>query len=215
MSINNCNYSPVLHKVILGDANGGITSLTPGVAGTILTSQDAGANSSFTTAGEAWVLLSTLTPSNVASVAFTSLISSTYKTYVVIFSHLKATVLSAALQMVISTNNGSTYSSTNYISGINYIYAAQTVFHNITSASSSYFTINSAGDITVDCSGMLWLYGFGVAALPQFACTSYVSQTLQYSSGINTTSGTYDAIKFLFTSANISSGTISLYGIKQ
>jgi hypothetical protein len=78
----------------------------------------------------------------------------------------------------------------------------------------SYFFL-SAGNALPGGFGTMFLYNFGSSGYPQIQGKGYANGDWVWFSGINTSVATYNAIRFAYTSGNITSGTISLYGIKQ
>ena len=209
MTINDCNYSPTQYAVQVGGASGALGSL----ALQVLTSNGAGANPSFQANPNKWIKLSTATPSNVASVEFKSLIFSSYKTYAVVFNAVKA-VSSSDFEMLISSDNGSNYSITNYTSGCWSLTYNSATMININST--THFVVTSGDDGTYGFSGTVFLFNFGLSAKPSISGQSSVYINYwQNCAGQNTSAATYNAIKFLFATGNIASGTITLYGIGQ
>lgn len=65
---NSCNYSPIQHDVLVGGANGSITSVSPSTAGFVLTSNGTGSDPSF----QAAAISSVTGTANQISVATTS-----------------------------------------------------------------------------------------------------------------------------------------------
>ena len=215
MTQNRCDYSPSTYSVFQGGANGTLAPIAPGPAGYILSSPMGGGALAYTNANEAWELLSTASPSSAASVAFTSLITTVANVYVVTFSNVQ-TLSGAGLYMTISSDNGSSYSSTNYLSGVNYIYGGQTAFTNFSTGGTTAFLISEGGSAGGGFSGMVWLYNFGntVATVPTITASTVAQGQLLYASGINTYPAPYNAIKFTGGGVFLS-GTISLYRIRS
>jgi hypothetical protein len=116
--------------------------------------------------------------------------------------------------MQISSNNGSSYSATNYASGNWYLsYNSATVNNQNSTTTFQLFTgaLNTYGT-----SGTLWLYNFGASAIPSIQGDFFVEGIYwQKAAGTNTVAATWNAIKFSFTAGTIRSGTITLYGLLQ
>jgi hypothetical protein len=198
----------------VGGANGALASLATGSINYVLTSNGAGNAPTFqANPAGTWVKFSTQNPSGVGSVPFTSLISNTYNSYAVLFSNV---TLSAGsnLELEISSNNGSSWLSSTYISGFWYLQYNSVTLTNINS--SSIFLIGTGLASSVQCSGYIMLYNFGSSGLPSINGQSITQKTagIQFFGGYVTTSATYNAISFLSTTGNIS-GTFTLYGIVQ
>ena len=100
------------------------------------------------TVGSGWVLLDTKSGSASTSIPFTSLLSSTYDTYALVFKSLR---IPARLTLQFSSNNGSSYINSGYISAFNnFAYNSSTWSNtNVTSG----FVINDGGANYV-CSGL-------------------------------------------------------------
>lgn len=184
-----------------------------GTAGQALTSNGSGAAPTFqdSPVSSSWVKLSSITASSSASVEFTSLISSTYKNYVVIFSNISSS--GSDLNMSISSNNGTSYSSTNYQAGL--LYAGYTSATFSSNNSTSMFKLATGLTVSgVYGNGIVWLNNFGFSAKPCIHGTGWATKgQLLLFGGENTTAATYDAIKFY--SAGTITGTFTLYGIVQ
>jgi hypothetical protein len=107
-------------------ASGTTQMLAVGTSGQVLKSNGAAAPTWITPSSGALVFISSVTASNSATVSFTSL-SSTYDVYMVELVNL--VTVNAELQMRMSTNNGSSYDTTNYrfssIGGVNTSSAAE------------------------------------------------------------------------------------------
>ena len=192
-----------------------------GSSGQVLTSGGAGALPTFTSAGRL-VYLSQLSASNSASISFTSLITSAYNSYLLTYYNVFPITNTAGLNMQISTNNGSSYIATNYLSGLNRIpynsataaNANSTTAYIITPGLSST-TTNSPGNGYVilqnmmnsaipSCGGAGTGYSTASAAFTQFTVGS-----------TNTANTNANAIQLAMNSGNISSGVFTLYGIKE
>ena len=176
---------------------------------TINTSTGALGSAAGSNAGS-WVLLSTKTASgSPTTISFTSLISSTYNSYVLTWSNVVAST-PASLTMVISTNNGSSYASTGYLGGINSTAYNSSSFSNGSLTSAFYL---SAGDQT---SGNIWLYNVQNGAALNISGTGWNGKNSQMSLiGGSNTSTSVNALQVAFgsTGYTFTSGTFTLYGI--
>jgi len=208
-----------------------LTSISPGTVGQVLLSNGSSAPSFQTVAGSGeWILLQTLTANNSASLVFTS-ISSTYSTYALVLDNLLTTAsTSAYLQLLMSTNGGSTYISSytgglvSWIGGITGAKSASdsgSILLNDTAASTPASPSNAG-----TC-GTLYIYnpatntsgiypsvvgstvyaqqGIGVAAV----FTQVYAATTSDSENVN-------AIQLIYSGSNpIVSGYASLYALVQ
>jgi hypothetical protein len=164
-----------------------------------------------------FVLLKTLTASNSPSLAFTSTyITSAYVNYFINIASLVPATNAVNLSMDWSTNNGSSYLSSDYECGVN------TNAWNSASASNS----NSTGTCPLNntsiqvatsygISGQIFLYNIGTGniTVPMYNAQLFAPFYFSEAFGGNTAAPSVNNIRFSFSSGNISSGIISLYGI--
>ena len=163
------------------------------------------------------VYIQQLTASSSASLSFTTGISSTYTNYLFVISNIISASSSVTFGMQFSTNGGSSYLSSNYISGNFTLAYTATTLSNSNSTSNIILT----GGVTstdTGLSGTLWCYGITTASQPN--CTydmtwknSSSSSARLFGGGNNTTTAGVNAFQFAFSSGNIASGTITLYGL--
>jgi len=234
MSTNNATNMPV--PIVVSQGGTGETSFTAysvicggttsaaalqnvsgvGTLSQVLTSAGAGALPTWGAAPATGsiVLLHTLTASSSGSLAFTSTyLTSTYTMYMIVINSFVNASNSVTLNMDWSTNNGSSYLNANYKSGLLYFAYNSTTFTNVNSATTT--PLSAALATSTSYSGTMYL------TLPQSAIAAMVGncQTSDghvYSVG-GTNSGTtfINNIEFSYSSGNITSGTVSLYGIVQ
>lgn len=193
-----------------------LVTTSAGSAGQILTSNGAGVAPTFQAVGSfPLTLLNTQTASSSASLTFTSTyITSTYSSYFIKFTLLTSSG-SAQLQMTFSTDNGSSYLNSNYLAG------ATANTYNATS-----WTANSSTTLCPLSSTSTWLgyCGYILIDIPTSAAVIYSGKAMGWVSGsgsnfaltgTNTGTTTVNNIKFAYSSGNITSGSISLYGVSQ
>lgn len=170
----------------------------------------------------AMVLLGTQTASNSATLDFTSLITSTYSTYIFEIHDLKPATDGVYLTMLNSTNNGSTWGSG---------YSGTFTVLDLVAGTSS---TDISGGISPDVAGALvgndtveGIDGRVTLRNPLGTVRNKIieiSLTYQDQGGVeNAAIGAayrgavytdIDAVQFLFSSGNISSGVIRMYGMK-
>lgn len=158
-----------------------------------------------------FVKLATLSALNSATIDFTSVISSTYKTYAVILDSFKTTA-GSTLQLLLSSDNGATWVVTNYRSGNWYwSYNSAAIGNQSTTTEFQIFT----GAATPSTEGRIFIYSLGYSALPHIEADFFVADVYrQKATGIQTTAATYNAIRFLLAgAATMDSGIFTLYGI--
>lgn len=169
------------------------------------------------------VLIASATASSSAAIDFTSGITSSYDEYVVTFANVLPATDNVDLWVRTSSNAGSSFDSAagNYQHVCSSVTAPTTA---VTSGSSSdtkcviaYGVGNTAG---YGVSGKLHLYQPSAATQVRFtvsvsAVTAANTLRMDNSSGHRHTNADVDALRFLFSSGNIASGTFHLYGVKK
>lgn len=167
-------------------------------------------------------LIATGTANNTATfLEFTSKITTAFTTYYVEIRNLLPATNNVTLALTYSTNNGSTYLSTNY----DYVY------HNVTSVPANASTGATTAASCIICDGLsnaasaglsadMYLYAVDVAAPMHYKGQgSHYNQASKFNgiqfAGWNTGTTAITAIKFALSSGNIVSGTIRLYGVPE
>jgi len=164
--------------------------------------------------------IATKTASSSASLSFTSGISSNFTTYYIKVRRLVPATNNTQLLMTFSTNGGSSYLSTNYK------YAFAWVNTNVSSGNISSDS-DSSIKVSDSCSNVstqpmnldMVLYNLNDSTY----CVKTVFQGVIYGNGslgfvqegggMNTGTTAINAIKFAQSSGNLTSGTITLYGV--
>ena len=181
-------------------------------------------------ASDGITFISSQTASNSASISFTSGLTSTYKAYKFVFSSIHARTDEAFFQFNLSTDAGSNYNVTK----------TTTMFrsHHNEAGSDASLSYQSDKDLAQSTSYQpLMTYmgsdadqaGSGTLTIFNPASTVYVKHFLTrcvkdagvdfefldlHSAGYFNTTSAINAIRFQYSSGNISAGTIALYGIK-
>ena len=212
-------YAPVCAGTT---ATGALQVASTGLStsGNVMVSNGASAVPSFVTPasiGASWVLLHTLTASNSASLAFTSTyITTTYQVYMVVFQGLLGASGNNEVTLNWSTDNGSTYINSNIASGINAsVYNSATL--NNTNATTKVIIGETVGTL-LGLNGYALLYnlagqGNSIPIMQSF--TSQANQNVFGSAYMTSTTPNVNNIKLTYSSGNIASGTMSLYGLRQ
>lgn len=210
-------------KILISDGTN-IVSSTPtypnaaGTSGNLLTSDGTNIVSSAPKGlGASLVWLSSQTASNSATINFTSLISSSYTTYLLVYSAVIPVDDTSTLQMKISVDNGANYLASGYLSGTNiWLYNLATFFNDNTTTEIS---LNQAGNLLSagpGVSGQLWMYNMNTTKTPSF--TGSFLQNTNVNGLItsrNSTASAVNAFQMLISSGNISSGVFTLYGLRE
>ncbi len=223
--------------------NIGATGDTVAIAGDSLNTnvlQDAGGNNIFTSSSGtvsstalqgSLQLLSTQTPSNSASVSFTSGLDSTYDVYIFKFIDINPATDAADLTFQVSTDGGSTYgeyiTSTFFYAyhfdstgeGLNYWAAGDLA----QSTSYQKLVTSTANDADASCVGELHLFApssttyvkqFYSTMTSMFSGSGAVGTENDYVAGYVNITPAVNAINFKMDSGNFD-GIIKLYGISK
>jgi hypothetical protein len=168
--------------------------------------------------GGSLVLISQQSASNIASISFTNL--ATYSVFMLLAEQARPITAGDNVLLQISTNNGSTYITSGYLSGFNATPYNSTSQTN-TNLSSSFIlaaNVNNSG-VPACIEGQYWLYSLAAPhgnTCINGKCTFNNASNivnLGVSTGVNTNSSSVNAIKIFCTSSNLFTGVFTLYGV--
>jgi hypothetical protein len=203
---------PTGNNGVLTTSASGVPSILPdGTTGQIFTAAPLPTWEA-STAGNL-VLIQSQTASASTSLTFNTGITTTYKTYLFVFSGI---VLSSTfiLLLNVSVNGGSSYLTTGYLSGLNYNEYNTATLTNVNSTTSIYTGYGSG-----KYDGYLWCYNILTSAQPYFSGTTVSFNAAPYTNAVfatNTTAGGVNAFQFTSSSSGtITSGTITLFGVLE
>ena len=191
-------------------------------AGQVYVSDGAGSGSWQTPAQGSKVLLSTQNAANSPSIAFTSLITSTYSTYEVEYYAVRAASASnSGFFLEHSVNNGASYLTSSYpFNSVNYLVdrTDPQVMAGAGSSTGGWLLVasGSMGNTAIDaCNGSIKLLNFpNGTSYKHIESTSFAGGTsYRRLSGFRAAVTPINAIRFSFGTGNITSGTFKLYGI--
>lgn len=202
-------------KILRSDGTNNVYSTatypdTAGTSGNLLTSDGTNWSSSAPPtpgAGGGWFLIQTQTASSSATIDFTTGITTTYAFFVFMIADILPATANTSLSMLYSTDGGATY-----ISSLTYMNGA--------SAGNGVTVSVNQSNADPGLVGSIWNYNVATST----ATYSYVNMmywdnsgpfTNQQQASTNKTNTTVNAFRFIYSSGNIASGTISLYGIKK
>ncbi len=166
--------------------------------------------------------ISTQTASNSASLSFTSGITSNFTMYLVKVRKLVPATTNTSLLLTFSVDGGANYLSANYLWGnLTYTTGTRRTYNRSASDSSINLTSTISSTSTRDLNADIVLYDLSSSTY----CAKCTCSSVCYNNGSNCqgvvgggmNSGTtaVNAIKFAMSSGNITSGTITLYGINN
>ena len=173
-------------------------------------------------------LISTQTASSSATISFTSGIDSTYDSYVFKFYDIHPATDNAEFTFQGSIDGGSNYNTTATTTFFESYHLENDTSQGLTYQTSfdaaqttSYFNLiaNVGNDNDQSCSGTLTLYNPSSSVfVKHFMCDSHNAQGLDrayrtFVAGYFNNTNDIDAVSFKFSSGNIDSGVIKLYGI--
>ena len=157
------------------------------------------------------VLLTSVTAANDATIEFdNTILDGTYDEYIFRFINVVPATDLASLSSQISTDNGSTYVATGYYTGS----TAQAFLYIGNSVGSSANENGISGNMTL----------MGVTSSTQYKGVLINTMVVDGSGNADPelypqynirTAAEIDAIKFYYSSGNIESGTISVYGVRR
>jgi hypothetical protein len=212
-------------NLITYDASGNPAHVATGSSGQVLTSNGAGAAPTFqAAAGGSLKILATATADNSsASLDFTSILTDTYDTYLVTFNRLIPAVNNSEFVMLFSTDNGSSFVTSNYKFNLKHFYTGPSGDGNSESTSSSsirlalsVYSISDEGGMN----GHIYIHAPTNSATPtvvtwhSFMRMGDSSNTsAQLIGGGQTSAGDHDAFRIKNESGNIAYGTVRVYGL--
>jgi len=202
------------YQTLVAGASNAISGISVGTSGQVLTSNGAGSNPTYQDAaggGGGWVFLASATASSSATLDFSSSIDATYNCYAFIVDHIAPATDGASFNVRTSTDGGSTYDSTGYYVSKDF----STSNSNVGEINVTEFIGNNTNEST---SGIVYLINPSATEYTTImSITRKRTSTNALDSGINigdrNSAADVDAIRFLMSSGNIASGTVSMYGV--
>ncbi len=211
-----------------GTTSAGIFQNVSGVGSStnVLTSNGAGALPTWQAApGDKLVKIQAITASNQATVEFDSKFSSTYDVYMFTFTNVIPVTNNVIFYSQLGTGGTPTWTTSGY------------KWQSEINVAGSVFLLNSTSDAQIvlnqnqgtygansSFSGMNgYLYIIGTNNTSNFGTgvgqLGYITATTQYCATSNVSfyvgAATYTSVKFYFSSGNVSSGTITMYGLAK
>ena len=168
-------------------------------------------------------LIATRTASTSASLEFTSVLSTNWSTYYVSIRNLVPASNTVDLNITFSNDNGSTYLSTNYkYAYLNQMTSGTLVALGSNSSSACQIATNISNASATSLDADIYFYNLNTTTYPSYykgRLTHYQTDgSGNYNSpvgGMNTDLTGIDAMKFAYSTGNITSGTIYLYGVNE
>jgi len=202
-------------SILYGNASGATARLAKGAAGTVLTSD--GTDISWAAGGGGMEFIASLDASSSATLSFTGFDASKYDSYIFTVGNMLPATDDTLFQALMSVDGGSNYlsASDSYVTGIAVgISAGDNAFIPLT-----YNGIGNAtgegltGDYFLnnpDLNTTTYLTGSVVYTTATGAIGGYIGD--QFGAGKTKAATVVNAIQFKFSSGNIASGTITMYG---
>ncbi len=183
----------------------------------------AGVISAVTGAAPALVLLEQHTASSSATLSFTTCITSSYDEYMIEFVNIIPATDSTTLNMIVSTDGGSTYDTTSghYKAYNQYFYSGGTgidtlattgINVTISLSNSSNYGYCGSWKLFSPLSTAVYKHFHGIGMNQQSGLGDIVRRDV-IALYLSTTA--INAIRFSFSSGNIASGTIRIYGVAK
>lgn len=212
------------NNVLIGNGTSAFGSVAPSTSGNVLTSNGSAWTSAAGPSG-GLVFLQGVTASNDATVNLTTGIDSTYETYMICFNNVVPVTDSVIPEVRTSTDGGSSFDST----GGDYRYAGWRMsdggYSSFSSTSADSIEFIDSGVDVGSASGEAWnavLYLYHPSNASVYTYISFTSShmaagagqaTWAAGAGVRLSNADVDAIQLLFSSGNVESGEINLYGL--
>jgi hypothetical protein len=152
------------------------------------------------------ILLNTLTPSAVASISDTTSLTTAFNDYEVVFENIIPVTNNVHLEVLVQSS--AAFQNTNYL--------------NSAGGITAYYDVTQAANVgnTIGLSGRMRIYNVNQTSTTK-VITSEVGFNNAGAAGVTQGSGWWNGgntsltgLQFLFSSGNIASGTIKIYGLK-
>ena len=207
------------------DASGNPAAIATGTAGQVLTSGGANVASAMADAagGGAFTKITTLTASNSGNLSFgNNFITSTYERYLFLFKKLRPAVDNGAVEIEHSVDNGSNNvtGTTDYVHHMQYNGQNSTEYYHLSgnAQSSAWLTNGNIGSGFYEgYDGEMWFSRdnskFSNATTTIVATNS--NNCMVWDGAYSVYSGGINFMRFKFSNGNITSGSITLYGVEN
>jgi hypothetical protein len=163
-----------------------------------------------------WVLLEEKTASNSATLDFTASISALYDEYVVELINILPATDNALLRLRVSVDGGANYDAGNNYAYTNFLITTSGWTGTLCASGQAQITTNQINDTGKGVSGTFKLFNPAANSLIVTGLYSYIAGDTNFFSatlgGVYTGESAVNAFRFLFSSGNITSGTIRIYG---
>lgn len=218
------------NNVILGNGTSAVQVVAPGTSGNVLTSNGTTWTSAAATGGASGlVCLAVASASNSATIDFTTVIDSTYDEYELHYINAVPATNAVFAYLRTSSNNGSSFDTgaSDYYSGVYGIAIPAGTAITDTSSPNSRIYLSSTGagiSSTASDGGITGVLKFfspsQTTAFKQMTqqATYSVSSSSEVSvsgAGGRLSTSAVNAIRFLFSAGNITSGLFKLYGVRK
>jgi len=201
------------HGVLTAGASNIVSTVAPGTNGNVLTSNGTDWASTAPVSGSL-ILIQTQVPTTASSVPFTTGIVTTYKKYLLLINSLIASTGNPSLQMLVSTNGGSSYITSSYSSGVNSsVYNSAT----ITNLSSTTFAHLGTPVSVTAYNATIWLESLDGPNVFYYhgTCSWFDGTNIRFGYlGGSQASTSVNAFTLQLSAGTISALGISLYGLK-
>ena len=210
-------------SIDVGNSSGVSAPLVKGAADTVLTSD--GTDISWAAAGGgATEFIATADASSSANISFTGFDASKYDNYLFTFLNVRPDADAKSLLLLTSTDGGSSYDTGAYDYMAQYAgHRNDNVYVAYDGASANINVSASQGTASGEdngCSGHMFMYGPHLAQFTNvIGQSSYYSSNAQHAliafAGTRKSAADVDAVQFKYNTGNITSGTITMYGLKN
>lgn len=157
-----------------------------------------------------------------SSVNFTSIKEDVYSIHLLTIARMKPDGNNKAVRIELSNDGGSNYhNSSGYYWSFDYMKANGTFQHKGAANDSHFSLVHNIGNSGSECVGGAFVYLYNLGNSAKFTTVNYQLSGITQDPDVISTFGagkfltaeTNDALRVMFTSADIASGVFSLYGL--
>lgn len=206
-------------QIVIGDTSGTPTAANINEGLGIVVTNGPG---SIELSSKGLVYLDSQTANNVAAINFESVISGAFNSYVLRFYNVVPASDADPLHLLFSTNNGVTWITTNYVTGVNSIPYNVNGWNNANATDCILISNNQSNSTSnPPLCGEVSLFNLVGSNIPMVTgqSTAYLTTSntlgMQVCAGTNSANTNINAIRLIYPSGNITQGTFVFYGVRE
>lgn len=169
---------------------------------------------------QGWILLAEQTASNSAELDFLTCITSDFDDYQIRYQNLLPATNGATIGLQLSTNGGSTYSSSTYVNVAIFAGVGAAVGKDTSNTSNIAMSGGASNSSNHGASGVVDLFGPGNSVYKQFLSkysfySSGPDNIVVFNGGEWQTTTSANAFRVIASSGNLASGIVRVYGLSK